>query len=313
MELLNTGDRGGAGFSLPIRATPVIELLNTGDRGGAGFSLPIRATPVMELLNTGDRVEIGSYHVFSRFREATAFVRDQGSDLAVVVEETKGAGPVQMVVRGCDFARIDSLAVLPERVVLDGAAFEIRSRYRSQLNVGRIDATTLTRNLHALGAALLESAPARSMAFQSGSESAFESALARRFRHGIGLLLGGNLESGARAIAGLGFGLTPSGDDFLAGFLLGMFAVDSPALDRRRLYQAARSLNPFSESLLRCAADGCCIEPAQSLIHALFAGTPAEVVRHTTRLSAVGASSGADLAAGLYSFLASSVSPGVPS
>jgi hypothetical protein len=261
---------------------------------------------VIELLDIGDRVEIGSYHVFSRFRGATAFVRDEGSDLAVVVEEAKGAGPCQIVVRGYDFAGIDSLAVSRDRVVLDGAALEIRSRYRSRLNVGRIDPTTLIRNLNALRAALLDSAPARSMVFLPGSGSAFEAALARRFRHGVSLLLGGDLESGACAIAGLGFGLTPSGDDFLAGLLLGMYAAGAPSLERHRVYQAARSSNAFSESLLRCAAAGCCIEPAQSLIHALFAGTEADVARHTTRLSAVGASSGADLAAGLYSFLASS-------
>jgi len=261
---------------------------------------------VIELLNVGDRVQIGSYRVFSRFRGATAFVRDEGSDLAVVVEESKGAGPCQIVVRGCDLNAIGRLEVCPDRVILDGATMEIRRRYHSRLRIDGSRPAGIHRNLHALGAALIESAPARSMIFLPGSGSAFEAALARRFRHGIGLLLAGRLESGARAIAGLGFGLTPSGDDFLAGLLLGMYGAGAPSLERRRVYQAARSSNAFSDSLLRCAADGCCIEPAQSLIHAVFAGTEAQVARHATRLSAVGASSGADLAAGLYSYLASS-------
>ncbi|MGD0871076.1 MAG: DUF2877 domain-containing protein [Bryobacteraceae bacterium] len=262
---------------------------------------------MIELLDIGDRVEIGGYHVFSRFRGATAFVRDEGPDLAVVVEECQGAGPVQLVVRGCDLNAIGSLEVCPDRVILDGAAMEIRRRYRSRLHIGGSDPARIRRNLDALRAALLESAPARSIVFLPGSGSAFEAALAGRFRDGVGLLLAGDLDSGARAIAGLGFGLTPSGDDFLAGLLLGMYAAGAPWLERRRVRQAARSSNAFSESLLRCAADGCCIEPAQSLIHALFAGTEAEVARHTARLSAVGASSGADLAAGVYSFLARSV------
>ncbi len=268
---------------------------------------------MIELLDIGDRIESGSYHVFSRFHGAAAFVQDEGSNLAVVVEQSKGAGPVHIVVRGCDFNAAGRLEVWPDRVILGGAAMEIRQRYHSRLHVGGSRPAGLHRNLDALGAALLESAPARSMIFWSAAGPAFEEALASRLRYGIGLLLGGDLESGARAIAGLGFGLTPSGDDFLAGLLLGMYAVGLPWLERRRVYQAARSSNAFSESLLRCAADGCCIEPAQSLIHALFAGTEADVARHTARLSAVGASSGADLAAGLYSFLAHSASPGVPS
>ena len=267
---------------------------------------------MIELLDVGDRVEIGSYRVFSRFRGATAFVREEGSGLAVVVEESKGAGPVQIVVRGCDFNAIGRLEVRPDRVILDGATMEIRRRYHSRVHIDGPDAAGIHRNLHALRAALLESAPARSIVFWPDSGSAFEAALAGRFREGVSLLLAGDLEDGARAIAGLGFGLTPSGDDFLAGLLLGMYAAGASRIERRRVYQAARSSNAFSESLLRCAADGCCIEPARSLIHAVFAGTEAEVVRHTTRLSAVGASSGADLAAGLYSFLARSVSSGVP-
>ena len=269
--------------------------------------------PVIELLEVGDRVEIGGYRVFSRFQGAIAFVGGEGARLAVVVEETKGAGPAQIVVRGRDLNAIGSLEVCPDRVILGGAAMEIRRRYHSRLHIDGSDPARIHRNLHALGAALLASAPARSIVFLPGSGSAFEAALARRFREGVTRLLAADLDSGARAIAGLGFGLTPSGDDFLAGLLLGMYALGAPARQRRRVYEAARSSNAFSESLLGCAADGCCIEPAQSLIHALFAGTEADVARHTTRLSAVGASSGADLAAGLYCFLAGSVSSGVPS
>ena len=260
---------------------------------------------MIELLEVGDRVGIGSYRVFARFRGASAFVCGAGAGLAVVAGEDKGSGPVQIVVRGCDLGAIDSLEVCADRVVLDGAALEIRRRYHSRLRIGEPDSSRIHRNLSAFGAALLESAPARSVVFLPGSGSAFEAELARRFRHGAGLLLSGDLDSGARALAGLGFGLTPSGDDFLAGYLLGMYAAGAPSLDRRRVYEAARSPNVFSDSLLRAAAEGCCIEPAQSLIHAIFAGTEADVARHTARLSAVGASSGADLAAGAHSFLAS--------
>jgi hypothetical protein len=268
---------------------------------------------VIELLEVGDRVRMGSYRALARFRGAVGFVPEAGAGLAVVVEERKGAGPVQIVVRGSDLDGIATLEVRADRVILDGASLEIRRRYRSRLQLGGRDARGIERHLPAFRAALLASAPARCVVFLPGSGSAFERGLAGRFRAGAARLLAGDLESGARALAGLGFGLTPSGDDFLAGLLLGMYAAGAPAGQRRRVYDAARSRNAFSESLLECAAEGCCSEPAQGLIHALFAGTEADVARHTARLAAVGASSGADLAAGLYSFLAGSVPWGVAS
>jgi hypothetical protein len=259
---------------------------------------------VIELLDVGDRVETGSYRVFARFRRAIAFARGAGAGLAVVAGEDKCSGPVQVRVRGCDLYTIGSLEVCSDSVILDGLRLEIRRRYHSRLRIGGRDPAAVRRNLHTFGAALRESAPARSVVSLSDSGTGFEAALARRFRHGAGLLLAGDLDSGARVLAGLGFGLTPSGDDFLAGVLLAMYAAGVSDCHRRRVYDAARSPNVFSEAMLRCAVEGCCIEPAHSLIHAVFEGMEGDVVRHTIRLSAVGASSGADLAAGIYSFLA---------
>jgi hypothetical protein len=165
---------------------------------------------------------------------------------------------------------------------------------------------TLAPNLSALEAALLASAPARSLAFlvdQRGGRT-FEKVLARRLRAGAARLAGGDLEAGAADLHGLGFGLTPSGDDFLAGFLLGLRALEMAAgrdlaPQRRAIREAARSANPFSETLLRSALEGRCYHAAGALIRALFEGTEADVLSHARGLFAIGASSGADLAVGL--------------
>ena len=83
--------------------------------------------------------------------------------------------------------------------------------------------------------------------------SAFEKELARRLSAGVARLAHGDLEGGAAQIKGLGYGLTPSGDDFLAGFLLGMHALEMAAgidlaAERRAVREAARGANPFSEA-----------------------------------------------------------------
>ena len=176
--------------------------------------------------------------------------------------------------------------------------------------MGPLEAAKLAPNLRVLERLLLATAPARSIAFLIDDRggrtfaSAFEKELARRLSAGVARLARGDLEGGAAELKGMGYGLTPSGDDFLAGFLLGMRAMEMAAgidlaAERHAVREAARGANPFSEVMLRSAAEGRCFERANSLIQALFEGAEADVVRHARRLFAVGASSGADLAVGL--------------
>ncbi len=185
-----------------------------------------------------------------------------------------------------------------------------RLDYNSKLRVGPLEAAKLEPNLRVLEKLLLASAPARSLAFlidECGGRtfaSAFEKELARSLSAGVARLAHGDLEGGAARIKGLGYGLTPSGDDFLAGFLLGMHALEMAAgidlaAERRAIREASRGANQLSEVMLRSAAEGRCFERANSLIQSLFEGAEADVVAHARRLFAVGASSGADLGVGL--------------
>lgn len=176
--------------------------------------------------------------------------------------------------------------------------------------MGPLEPAKLEPNLRVFERLLLSSAPARSLAFlidRRGGRtfaSAFEQELARRLDAGVARLAHGDLEGGASRMKGLGYGLTPSGDDFLAGFLLGMHALEMAAgvdlaAERHTVREAARGGNPFSEVMLRSAVEGRCFERAGQLIQALFEGAEADVVRHARRLMEVGASSGADLGVGL--------------
>ena len=185
-----------------------------------------------------------------------------------------------------------------------------RLQYSSTLRVGPLEPAKLAPNLRVLEKTLLASAPARSITFLIDDRggrtfaSAFEKELARRMGAGVARLAHGDLAGGAAQIRGMGYGLTPSGDDFLAGFLLGLHALELAAgidlaAERHALREAARGANPFSEAMLRSAAEGRSFERAKRLIQALFDGAEADVARHARRLFAVGASSGADLGVGL--------------
>jgi hypothetical protein len=101
------------------------------------------------------------------------------------------------------------------------------------------------------------------------------------------------------SLLGRGPGLTPSGDDVLAGYLLACRAFGVPAeiLSAAILRDAATRTTALSRSLLRLAADGWCIRQAAALIASLARCDPDPAALRA--LLAVGSSSGAALAAGI--------------
>jgi hypothetical protein len=113
----------------------------------------------------------------------------------------------------------------------------------------------------------------------------------------------------ARALLGLGPGLTPAGDDLLAGLLLGL--ADRPAL-RDPLAAAVLRHAPtrttwLSAQLLEHAADGRGAPAAVAVADALRGHGPDEAMAPAVRrLLAVGHTTGAALARGLH--LAASLS-----
>lgn len=105
--------------------------------------------------------------------------------------------------------------------------------------------------------------------------------------------------SAAAALLGRGPGLTPSGDDVLAGFLVGTraFGHRAPGVERTVAATASIATTALSAQLLHCAARGECVEQLADIVRGLVAGTlsPATVLR----LRAVGHTSGTALAHGL--------------
>jgi Protein of unknown function (DUF2877) len=123
--------------------------------------------------------------------------------------------------------------------------------------------------------------------------------------------LPGSASAAARLI-GLGPGLTPSGDDFVMGFLSGLWA-SAPAdpavmafIDglARAVSQFAMITTDISAAFLRDAALGQASQPILSLIEAICAGQSADVRRAAQAALAVGSTSGADGVAGLLAGLA---------
>ncbi len=115
-----------------------------------------------------------------------------------------------------------------------------------------------------------------------------------------GLLRAGRIDTLAARIGGRGPGLTPSGDDTLAGVLLVARARWGPAAEPGLVAVAGSVMTTdVAAAFLSWAARGQCIEPAHSWLAALAGGDRARAARALVRLEGVGASSGHALRCGL--------------
>lgn len=109
----------------------------------------------------------------------------------------------------------------------------------------------------------------------------------------------GDLCEFSAMVGGRGPGLTPAGDDVLAGVLLMAHAIydGSPDVLRRCAHRAAT--NDIARAFLVCAAQGRCIEPAHELLAGLARADHMAVCSAAADLRRFGGTSGAALTYGI--------------
>jgi hypothetical protein len=110
----------------------------------------------------------------------------------------------------------------------------------------------------------------------------------------------GDLAEAARLLVGLGPGLTPSGDDALAGVLFAVRAALGPDAEGVTVGLAELGeTGEISRAFLRWAARGQCLAPAHELLASAAAGDAAGAARAAGTMATVGETSGADFLLGL--------------
>lgn len=111
-----------------------------------------------------------------------------------------------------------------------------------------------------------------------------------------------------RPLIGLGPGLTPSGDDFLVGYLTALWCTVGNDPSRKRfltdlsseLSHAARNTNQISYTYLRCATRGHISEPIATLAQQIAQSNDMNSIRVATQAALhVGHTSGSDGVSGL--------------
>jgi hypothetical protein len=181
--------------------------------------------------------------------------------------------------------------------------------YHSGIKLEPWDPETFGENLTIFTEQLVMHAPRKSLAFllDGGCSAHFRDGFERAFtKHAsdcVAEIFTGNLLGGIGRLKGCGFGLTPSGDDFITGLLFGLIVLERAygwdfSRTRERVYEAARSKNLLSDTFLDLARDGRVCQQTKRLLAALLHADPGEIRRSTAELCHLGQTSGADFATG---------------
>lgn len=290
----------------------------------------------MMLLSIGDKVREGTYKLHSSFRRAINFT--DGRRLVTLVTPDIGAGPVNIVVgdltpfgsssgltqTGFPPSQVPSLP-LRHRAPSHGNGVDLRVEHHSVVFANRrflLDETqsygsllhieketsrpVFRENLKIVENTLAAESHPKSLAFlldakrERDFRTAFDRAFVAQVKDGASRMF---LAAGVRRLAGCGFGLTPSGDDFIAGMLIGVNVLQQlTGRNNHRLiqtiYSAAAGKNLLSNSFLRLARDGRVSEKMQNLVSTLFDHGDTEVKERTEEVMTAGETSGADLLTG---------------
>jgi len=261
------------------------------------------------LLSYGNQIRCGRYKLHSTFTSAANFF--SADAFAFVVDSRVGAGPLNIVLEGATLDSVRSLEIHDDSFRLNDNRISLKDSalYDSNIEIDGFNRKVFRHNLQFLEDALVRYAPSRSLAFlidnrrRTEFTSSFDCAIVNRLEEGLKKLLAGDYRSGGEMMKGVGYGLTPSGDDFISGLLIALNVCQrilntdpSPAIEI--LHQAAKGGNAFTNAFLDCAARGQVSEKCKTLIHALCNAEQNEILSCTHRLLAVGATSGADEAVG---------------
>jgi hypothetical protein len=227
-----------------------------------------------------------------------AYVRFE-HDWLMLAEPTAPFGPLSLAVRGLE--QLDLSPLLPVRVTGNRMVLGGHAILLEQMGERRI--------------APLASVPAgrrHAMVTAAATTLAELPTPPAHLGFGIAALAGGRLRDAVRALAGLGEGLTPAGDDVLAGYAaarVALRALDGVALARSAPLSmlAAKRSSALGLAYLRCAERGELPEAGAQLLVAIRRGSAAAAQAAVPGLRAWGASSGIALAWGMAAAVRGSV------
>ncbi len=267
----------------------------------------------MQVKSIGDDVVFSERHslvLHSSFKNAVNFVSEDGKLLSVVTERV-GEGPNNIVLRVPDVSAVSRVEILPEgKLVIQGNVFDANHipRYDSFLDgITKTDREYFEGSLLLFKETLFKKAPLLSSAFLLDDRrkhffiTPFEKNLYAAIKKHTGRFFSRDI-SAISDLKGLGFGLTPQGDDIINGFVIALFVFGKAfEIETRkqilRIYEYAKGSNIISDTFLSYSVSGRFYSKVKNLITSLFFDRN-KIEACVNALVQIGETSGSDIGTG---------------
>lgn len=273
------------------------------------------SSPLLEfsLLSFGDRISPGIYKIHSRFKSVINYCRRK--KIVSIVTGEIGGGPRNIVVD--DFVPFNSNSLIISKKLIKVGRYNAKINcnliYNSQFTIHNFKHKLFVKNLALMKKITLLSSHPKSLAFifdkkrEDNFNNTYEREFVKRINDGINKIKSGSLLGGIRLVKGTGFGLTPSGDDFISGLLLALnlysklYKINLNGTIER-IYEVARTKNLISNCFLEDSKNGFLSIKLKKLIDSLFLTDKRELDTCITSFIDTGETSGADLISGFLFF-----------
>lgn len=257
----------------------------------------------MKIHSIGDMVDISflnwGFNIHSSFKEVVNLETQYG--IVSFVLKSVGGGPNNIVVDVFDENFKNFVAKKELNFDLSNVPI-----YDSTFYLCRVDKVFLIDNIKKLEDIVIDESNPKSAAFLldekrlENFKTPLEINLVRKIQMGFQKLLNFDI-SAVETLKGLGYGLTPQGDDLIDGFLASLFFYEScfnvsTNAIRKEIYKTALTNNKLSNTFLYYTSQGLFYERFKNVLLSLVSGENIEPVAKT--MLAFGETSGADILTG---------------
>ena len=266
------------------------------------------------IISFGDDLISGKYEFHSGFKNIDNFVNANGEFISLASNEAFHAAN-SIILSDFESNQYNQVTIAGNLAWLNQKEYELPAelQYSSDFKFPEISWVEIEDKVHSFIEAYDKMFPVKSLFFLICPQhkehfiSSFEKAFVLQMEEAFQLLTLDPLKS-VLGFKSRGFGLTPSGDDFNAGVLMGInfleFHQKSDVSEMKStIYQHCLSNNLFSNNMLRLAYKGKYFQRMKAFLNAFFYLTLNDMEKPFKNILSIGSTSGADLMVGFLSVL----------
>lgn len=262
----------------------------------------------MNIIDYGSYISNGKYTLHSSFQNVHNYLNNQ--ELISLVMPSVGRGPNNIVLSRIPKKPLNNIIINSTGIQLENYEISLKHcNLKEELALYDFDPLLLSAKIQLIISELSTSVATNSLAFllypelENNFKTSFEKAFLKHVNIAVDDFSLNNLPVVASKMKGLGFGLTPSGDDFNCGMLYGLnylskiLEIDySETIEK--VYRNALGKNLISNTFLKFATLNQYYEKLYNLLKALNSGSDEEIINKAIKVTQAGHSSGSDMLTG---------------